>query len=88
MNVLTTAQVPMQMRKCNQATLLKLLPWISAKITGGTPLPPELVTIIWEYASAGTMTREEAEGHRLRLMEDRKVGSRAGQWNTYSLCEH
>ncbi|KAE9387418.1 hypothetical protein BT96DRAFT_1025897 [Gymnopus androsaceus JB14] len=80
MNVLATSEVPMQMRKCNQVTLLRLLPFISAQLTGGTPLPPELVMIIWEFFSAGTMTREEAEGHQLRLMNDRKVEGRTSHW--------
>ncbi|KAE9388784.1 hypothetical protein BT96DRAFT_1003878 [Gymnopus androsaceus JB14] len=89
MNVLTTSQIPMQIRKCNEPTFLALLPLISAQLTKGTPLPPELVAIIWEYVSAGTMTREEAEEHRLKLMADRKVApSRPGHWDTYSLCEH
>ncbi|KAE9388782.1 hypothetical protein BT96DRAFT_1025294 [Gymnopus androsaceus JB14] len=90
MNVLTTSQIPMQIRKCNEPTFLALLPLISAQLTKGTPLPPELVAIIWEYVSAGTMTREEAEGHRLKLMNDRKVDPRhSGDWDgTYSLCEH
>lgn len=91
MKVLTTSEVPIQMRKCNEATLLTLLPLVSAKLTG-TPLPPELVAVIWEYVSIGTMSRENAEKHRLALMEDRKIKSEDIGWNsfqnTYSLCEH
>lgn len=60
----------MQMRKCNFPTLLKLK--ICTRLIG-VPIPPELVEIIWEYSSAGTISRGEAERHRLALMKDRKI---------------
>lgn len=72
MNVLTTSEVPMQIRKINEPTLKMLLPWISNNLIG-TELPPELVEVIWEYLSEGTMPRAEVEKHRLSLMDDRKV---------------
>ncbi|KAJ3725634.1 hypothetical protein DFJ43DRAFT_1088486 [Lentinula guzmanii] len=89
MNVLTTSEVPIQMRKTNEPTMRALIPKISAKLTG-QELPVELVEIIWMYASTGTMTREEAEEHRLALMTDRKIKLmlRYGYEQTYSLCEH
>ncbi|KIK68298.1 hypothetical protein GYMLUDRAFT_35681 [Collybiopsis luxurians FD-317 M1] len=88
MNVLTTSQIPMQMRKINEPTLQALLPKISARLTG-TALPPELIAIIWRYVSEGTLSREEAEKSRLALMNDRRVkGRRAYREDTYSLCEH
>ncbi|KAF9062786.1 hypothetical protein BDP27DRAFT_1406090 [Rhodocollybia butyracea] len=69
MNVLTTSEVPMQMRKCNKPTMFTLISKISTRLTGGTALPPELLDIIWRYISEGTLTREEAEMHRLMLMQ-------------------
>ncbi|KAJ3984363.1 hypothetical protein F5890DRAFT_49768 [Lentinula detonsa] len=86
MNVLTTSEVPNQMQKTNGPTIRALIPTISAKLTG-REFPPELVEIIWKYASAGTLTREEAEGYRLELMSDRKIKmkSRFGYERTYSL---
>jgi hypothetical protein len=73
MTVLTTSEIPIQMRKCNHPTMLVLLPWISEKLIGQA-LPLELAEVIWQYASEGTMTREDAERYRLELMNDRKVG--------------
>ncbi|KAF9066716.1 hypothetical protein BDP27DRAFT_1423620 [Rhodocollybia butyracea] len=86
MNVLTTSEVPMQMRRCNEPTMFSLISMISARLTGRA-LPPELLDIIWSYTSEGTLTREEAEMHRLRLMNDRKVSHRTPR-DYYSLCEH
>ncbi|KAF9066699.1 hypothetical protein BDP27DRAFT_1330170 [Rhodocollybia butyracea] len=86
MNVLTTSEVPMQMRRCNKPTMFALISAISARLAGGTALPSELLDIIWRYASEGTMTREEAEMHRLRLMNDRKVANQVtDRLNNYSL---
>ncbi|KAJ3710145.1 hypothetical protein C8R42DRAFT_381127 [Lentinula raphanica] len=89
MNVLTTSEVPNQMRKANEPTIRALLPTISVKLTG-KEMPPELVDIIWKHAFAETFSREEAEKHRLELMKDRKIKlqSRHGFDQTYSLCEH
>ncbi|KAJ3767263.1 hypothetical protein FB446DRAFT_755463 [Lentinula raphanica] len=89
MNVLTTSEVPNQMRKANEPTIRALLPTISVKLTG-KEMPPELVDIIWKHAFAETFSREEAEKHRLELMKDRKIKlqSRHGFDTTYSLCEH
>ncbi|KAJ3823219.1 hypothetical protein F5880DRAFT_561241 [Lentinula raphanica] len=89
MNVLTTSEVPNQMRKANESTIRALLPTISVKLTG-KEMPPELVDIIWKHAFAETFSREEAEKHRLELMKDRKIKlqSRHGFDTTYSLCEH
>ncbi|KAF9066688.1 hypothetical protein BDP27DRAFT_1423591 [Rhodocollybia butyracea] len=64
--------------------MFALISAISARLTGGRALPPELLDIIWRYASEGTLTREEAEMHRLRLMNDRKVSHRT---EYYFLCE-
>ncbi|KAF9060538.1 hypothetical protein BDP27DRAFT_1370453 [Rhodocollybia butyracea] len=86
MNVLTTSEVPMQMRRCNEPTMFALISAISADLTGRA-LPPELLNIIWGYASEGTLSREEAEMHRLRLMKDRRVSHRTAK-DYYSLCEH
>ncbi|KAF9064501.1 hypothetical protein BDP27DRAFT_1425790 [Rhodocollybia butyracea] len=87
MNVLTTSEVPMQMRKCNEPTMRALISAISASLVGGIPLPRELIDIIWKYVSEGTLTREDAEIYRLKLMGDRKV-STFNTRNDYSLCEH
>ncbi|KAJ3755634.1 hypothetical protein EV360DRAFT_85726 [Lentinula raphanica] len=89
MNVLTTSEVPNQMRKTNEPTIRALLPSISMALTG-KELPPELVEIIRQYAFAGTFSREEAEQYRLELMSDRKIKTqrRYGFGQTYSLCEH
>ncbi|KAF5384697.1 hypothetical protein D9757_006244 [Collybiopsis confluens] len=89
MKVLTTSEVPMQMRKTNEPTLLALLPKISEKLTG-TALPAELVVLIWKFVAEGAIGREEAEKNRLALIVDRRVKSSRRQIgnDTYSLCEH
>ncbi|KAF9066708.1 hypothetical protein BDP27DRAFT_993340 [Rhodocollybia butyracea] len=84
--LLTTTEVPMQMRSCNEPTMFALISAISFRSTGGTALPPELLAIIWEYAYEGTLTREEAEMHRLNFMNDRKVLNR-GVKDSYTLCD-
>ncbi|KAF9066715.1 hypothetical protein BDP27DRAFT_1423619 [Rhodocollybia butyracea] len=86
MNVLTTSKVPMQMRKCNEPTMFAPISAISADLTGRA-LPPEMFSIIWGYASEGTLSRGEAEVHRMRLMNDRKVLHRTAR-DYYTLCEH
>ncbi|KAF5392719.1 hypothetical protein D9757_000817 [Collybiopsis confluens] len=90
MKVLTTSEVPMQMRKTNERTLLALLPTICETLTG-TALPVELVVLIWNIMREGTMMRAEAETNRLTLIEDRRVTdpTRRNLGNdAYSLCEH
>ncbi|KAJ3969664.1 hypothetical protein EV361DRAFT_963930 [Lentinula raphanica] len=89
MNVLTTSEVPNQMRKANEPTIRALLRTISTKLTG-KELPPELVAIMWKYAFSGTISRGEAEEYRLELMSDRKIKpqTRYGFGPSYSLCEH
>ncbi|KAF9064498.1 hypothetical protein BDP27DRAFT_1333464 [Rhodocollybia butyracea] len=74
-NVLTTSEIPMQMRKCNEPTMRALISVIS------------LIDIIWKYVSEGTLSREDAEMYRLTLMRDRKVSTTIEE-NNYSLCEH
>ncbi|KAJ4464528.1 hypothetical protein C8J55DRAFT_529967 [Lentinula edodes] len=89
MNVLTTSEIPMQERKTNDPTIRAFLRTVSFKLTG-QEIPPELIEIICNYALQGTLTREDAERHRLALMSERKVQvkGRYGRENTYSLCEH
>ncbi|KAH7869156.1 uncharacterized protein C8R40DRAFT_1131513 [Lentinula edodes] len=89
MNVLTTSEIPMQERKTNDPTIRAFLRIVSLKLTG-QEISPELIEIICDYVLEGTLTREEAEGHRLTLMSERKVNAKGGyaRRNTYSLCEH
>ncbi|KAF9064500.1 hypothetical protein BDP27DRAFT_1333470 [Rhodocollybia butyracea] len=86
MNVLTTSEVPMQMCKCNEPTMRALISVISVSLTG-VALHRELIDIIWQYVSEGTLSREDAEMYRLSLMRDRKV-STFNRQDDYSLCEH
>ncbi|THV00184.1 hypothetical protein K435DRAFT_776725 [Dendrothele bispora CBS 962.96] len=101
-NVLTTSDVPNQKRSINRATLHILLPFIASEVgkrldrrdgakgTHGKEFPPELVDLVWDYYDAveKKLTRAEAEEHRRKLMEDRKMDRKInGAWD-YSLCEH
>lgn len=62
----------MQERKTNDPTISAFLRTVSLKLTG-QEIPPELIEIICNYALQGTLTREDAERHRLALMSERKV---------------
>ncbi|KAJ7872308.1 hypothetical protein B0H14DRAFT_3438991 [Mycena olivaceomarginata] len=85
--VLTTADVPLQMRGTNFRTLRVLLPFVCEQLTGQR-LPPELVEWILDVGYWG-FSREEAERHRRCLMKDRVVpGSLSHGPRGYSLCEH
>ncbi|KAL0950697.1 hypothetical protein HGRIS_007474 [Hohenbuehelia grisea] len=91
MEELTTYEVPIQERGCNAPTLRFLLPIVTSRLIGKR-LPPELVASIVSYTHEQTMSREDAEGHRANLMEDRRLKS--GGWPpqvwdmNFSLCEH
>ncbi|KAK3904892.1 hypothetical protein C8A05DRAFT_13257 [Staphylotrichum tortipilum] len=61
--------------------------------SGGVKLPPEVLNMIRnELNDWNPMTREEAEGHRLGLMEERSASKDkvSDHWDsiTYSFCEH
>jgi hypothetical protein len=85
--VLTTADVPLQMRGTNFRTLRVLLPFVCEQLTGQR-LPSELVQWILDVGYWG-FSREEAERHRRCLMKDRVVpGSLSHGSRGYSLCEH
>ncbi|KAJ7454732.1 hypothetical protein FB451DRAFT_1373392 [Mycena latifolia] len=85
--VLTSSDIPSQVRMTNIRTLRFLLPFICRHLTDQN-LPPELVQRILDSAYWG-FSREEAERHRRNLMKDRVIltdaaTSRGG----FSLCEH
>ncbi|KAJ6594273.1 hypothetical protein B0H19DRAFT_1246959 [Mycena capillaripes] len=84
--VLTTADVPSQVRMTNIRTLRFLLPFICQRITGKN-LPAELVQLILDRENWG-FSREEAERHRQSLMKDRVVDADAVVGDSYTLCEH
>ncbi|KAL0961437.1 hypothetical protein HGRIS_006382 [Hohenbuehelia grisea] len=87
--VLTTSDVPRQLRGTNIPSLHVLLPWVSEQLIGKR-LPPELVEHIVESTDLG-LTREVAERHRRAFMADRKikVSEENKMWESeYSLCEH
>ncbi|KAL0960958.1 hypothetical protein HGRIS_005958 [Hohenbuehelia grisea] len=91
MKGLSSAEVPIQERGCNEATLRFLLPAITSRLIGKR-IPPELVSSIIAYAHDRTMSREDAERHRANLMEDRRLktgGYPRSVWEMdFSLCEH
>lgn len=73
--VATTLDVIPQARACNVPTLRFLLPIVCRKVTEKS-FPPELVEIVILYlinSEGGGWTREQAEEHRRRLMDNRKV---------------
>lgn len=65
----------MQERKTNVPTTRAFLRIVSLKLTG-QEISPELIEIICDYVLEGTLTREEAEWHRLTLMSERKVNAK------------
>ncbi|THU97232.1 hypothetical protein K435DRAFT_838699 [Dendrothele bispora CBS 962.96] len=101
-NVLTTSDIPNQKRSINRATLHVLLPFIASEVgkrlnsrdgakgTHGKEFPPELVDLVWDYYDAveKKLSRAEAEEHRRKLMEDRKMDRDINGARDYSLCEH
>ncbi|KAJ7680682.1 hypothetical protein DFH06DRAFT_1464841 [Mycena polygramma] len=87
--VLTTSDVPSQIRMTNIRTLRFLLGLICRRITGQI-LPAELVQRILDSEYWG-MSREDAERHRQSLMKDRVIDPKPKQaWRSigFSLCEH
>jgi hypothetical protein len=78
MHVLSSVDVPSQVRACSLPTLRFLLGVAFRQRTrGGRSLPVELADIIVGTALAGGglgITREEAEIRRRALMADRRVG--------------
>ncbi|KAL0961438.1 hypothetical protein HGRIS_006383 [Hohenbuehelia grisea] len=87
--VLTTSDVPRQLRGTNVPSLFALLPWVSERLIGKR-LPLEIVSHITKSTDLG-LTREAAERHRRAFMEDRKikVSEENKLWESaYSLCEH
>ncbi|KAM0319687.1 hypothetical protein ACHAPQ_010226 [Fusarium lateritium] len=67
---------------------------LEAAVESGTPLPKELMDMVEEEAAkiAGPMSLEEAEEHRLNLMDERSrfQGAVEDSWsdNQYNFCEH
>ena len=64
-----------------------------AKLTEGAThrLPPEILAMVQqEGALDGLMTAEEANQHRIALMEERSGfhDKSESRWSTYSFCEH
>jgi hypothetical protein len=84
--VLTSLDIPSQVRMTNIRTLRFLLPFICRRITGQN-LPTELVQRILDSEYWG-FSREEAECHRQSLMKDRVMDSNAISGGGFSLCEH
>jgi hypothetical protein len=78
-HVLSSVDVPSQMRACNLPTLRFLLGVAFRQRTRGQRVAPtELIEMIVNAALADGglgITREEAEIRRRALMADRKVGS-------------
>lgn len=72
-SVLTTSDIPSQARACNFPTLHFLLPVVCQRLTG-RHLPRELVDLILASGNFG-ITREEAEGRRRGVMEERGLGA-------------
>jgi hypothetical protein len=81
------------------ADIIDLLPVENidaASAAGGEEkLPLELKEMVREYysdAGAGLMSREEAEEHRARLMQERSAYEKTSEddWqkHSYSFCEH
>lgn len=53
-------------------------------------LPPEILDLILSYTKWG-FTKEEADAHRIKLMNNRKfyIGANNNMWQReYSFCEH
>lgn len=57
-----------------------------------TTLPPEIIQMIRDQLSLGTLSMEEAKEHRLVLMDERSSHQRVaeGEWRRteYNFCEH
>ncbi|KAJ7680683.1 hypothetical protein DFH06DRAFT_1315428 [Mycena polygramma] len=87
--VLTTSDVPFQVRMTNIRTLRFLVAFICRHITGQI-LPAELVQLILDSEYWG-ISREDAERHRRSLMKDRVINAETKRWESmtgFSLCEH
>ncbi|KAJ7284557.1 hypothetical protein C8J57DRAFT_1708995 [Mycena rebaudengoi] len=85
--VLTTSDIPYQVRTTNFRTLRILLPFVCQNLIGQN-LPAELVQRILEFGDWG-FTREEAEQYRRSLMKDRVMSTdKTDSRRHFSLCEH
>lgn len=73
---ISTADVEFQEQSCNLVTLYFLLPVACRRLTG-LNFPAELVTAVLAFMDLGLqMTREDAEAHRRKLMEDRTFNAK------------
>ncbi|KAJ7284568.1 hypothetical protein C8J57DRAFT_1497468 [Mycena rebaudengoi] len=85
--VLTTSDIPYQVRTTNFRTLRILLPFVCQNLIGQN-LPAELVQRILDFGDWG-FTREEAEQYRRGLMKDRVMSAdETDSRCRFSLCEH